>query len=118
MNAKIVSACEAFSLGQSVKALPFIADDVEWHIVGDLSIIGKAGVENTCAEATAEGNPNFENIRVIEGKSHVIVEGHDLESDVHYCDIYTVEENLIQEITSYCLTAFGEDFEDEEEEEA
>ena len=104
MNAKITAACEAFSLGQSVKALPLIADEVEWHIVGDHSIIGKAGVEDTCAEAEAEGNPNFKNLRTIESKSHVIIEGHDLESDVHYCDIYTIEESLIYEITSVSYT--------------
>ena len=109
MNAKIISACEAFSLGQSAKALPLIADEVEWHIVGDHSIIGKAGVESTCAEAEAEGNPNFKNVRVIPAKSHVVVEGHDIDSDVHYCDIYTIEENLIYEITSYCLASLEEE---------
>jgi hypothetical protein len=109
MNAKITAACQAFSLGQSARALPLIADEVEWHIVGDHSIIGKAGVEDTCAEAEAEGNPNFKNLRTIESKSHVIVEGHDLEGDVHYCDIYTIEENLIYEITSYCLARFEDD---------
>jgi hypothetical protein len=118
MNAKIISACEAFSLGQSPKALPYIADEVEWHIVGDQSILGKAGVESTCAEAAAEGNPNFNNVRTITGKSHVVVEGHDIDSDVHYCDIYTVEEDLIQEITSYCLTSFPDEEDDDEQDEA
>lgn len=114
MNAKIIAACEAFSLGKSAKALSIVADEVEWHIVGDHSIIGKDGIENACTEAEALGNPNFKNLRVISSKSHVIVEGHDLESDVHYCDIYTVEENQIHEITSYCLTALEQEFEDEQ----
>ena len=113
MNAKIVAACQAFSLGQSAKALDFIADEAEWHIVGDHIIVGKAGIENTCAEAEAEGNPNFKNIRTIEGKFHIVVEGNDLDSDVHYCDIYTIEENLIYEITSYCLARQEGDFEGE-----
>jgi hypothetical protein len=28
---------------------------------------------------------------------------------VHYCDIYTIEENLIYEITSYCLARFEDE---------
>lgn len=115
MKPKIIAACEAFSLGQSAKALPQIADEAEWHIVGDHIIVGKAGIENTCEEAEAEGNPNFKNMRTIEGKFHVIVEGNDLDSDIHYCDIYTIEEDTIYEITSYCL-ARQEDGEFEEKE--
>lgn len=114
MNAKITAACEAFSLGKSAAALPLIADEVEWHIVGDHDIVGKIDLINTCDEAAAEGNPNFKNVRTITGKSHVIVEGHDIDSDVHYCDIYTVEEDLIYEITSYCLASLEEEPEAEE----
>ena len=109
MSKKIQAACEAFSTGNAEKALPLIADSVEWHIVGDHSIVGKAGVEETCAEAAAQGNPNFENGRVITSKSHIIVEGQDFDTDVHYCDIYTIEDGLIQEITSYCLAPAGEE---------
>lgn len=116
MKAKIIAACEAFSLGQSAKALPLIADEAEWHIVGDHIIVGKAGIEQTCAEAAAEGNPNFKNIRTIEGKFHVVVEGNDLDSDIHYCDIYTIEEDTIHEITSYCLARHEGEIDDDEAE--
>lgn len=105
MNAKIVAACEAYSCGQGEKAFALIAEDVQWHIIGDHTIIGLDGLKEICAEAAAQGTPNFENTRVIQGKHHVIVEGCDLDNDVHYCDIYTTEGGLITEITSYSLAA-------------
>ncbi len=113
MKPKIIAACEAFSLGQSANALLHIADEAEWHIVGDHTIVGKAGIEATCTEAEAEGNPNFKNIRTIEGRNHVVVEGNDLDSDIHYCDIYTIEEDTIYEISSYCLARQEGDFAEE-----
>ncbi|MGJ8637911.1 MAG: nuclear transport factor 2 family protein [Opitutaceae bacterium] len=109
MNAKIIAACEAYSLGQGEKAFSLLSDDVQWHIVGDHSIIGLDGVKEMCAEAAAEGKPNFKNARTITGKHHVIVEGSDLDRDIHYCDIYTAEGGMITEITSYCLAAIEQD---------
>ena len=103
MNAKIVAACEAYSRGDGDKAFALISEDVQWHIIGDHTIMGLAGLKEICAEATAQGKPNFENTRTIQAKHHVIIEGFDLENDVHYCDIYTVEDGLITEITSYSL---------------
>jgi len=105
MSPKIVAACEAYSRGEGEKAFPLIADEVQWHIIGDHTIIGIEGLKEICAEATAQGAPNFENTRTIQGKHHVIVEGCDLDNDVHYCDIYTTENGLITEITSYSLAA-------------
>ena len=57
-----------------------------------------------CADAAAQGRPNFQNGRVIKAKNHLIVEGSDLDTDMHYCDIYAIEKEQIVEITSYCLT--------------
>ncbi|MGC6425001.1 MAG: nuclear transport factor 2 family protein [Lentimonas sp.] len=105
MNAKIIAACEAYSRGEGEKAFALISEEVQWHIVGDHTIIGLEGVKEMCAEAASQGMPNFENTRTITGKHHVIVEGSDLENDVHYCDIYTIEDGRITEITSYSLAA-------------
>lgn len=104
MNAKIIAACEAFSMGESAPALPFISHGIEWHIVGDRTIDGNAAVKEMCEDAAAQGKPNFQNGRVIKGKNHIIVEGADLDTDMHYCDIYTIEKEQIMEIASYCLT--------------
>jgi hypothetical protein len=105
MNAKISAACEAFSMGESSAALDFIADGVEWHIVGDRTIDGNAAVKEMCEDAASQGKANFQNGRVIKAKNHIIVEGADLDTDMHYCDIYTIEKEKIMEITSYCLAS-------------
>ncbi|MDQ8208504.1 nuclear transport factor 2 family protein [Coraliomargarita sp. SDUM461003] len=103
MNAKIIAACEAFSKGKAEAALPLLAEDIQWHIVGDRSIDGSAAVKEMCEEAAAQGEPNFENGRVIKAKNHIIVEGADHDTGMHYCDIYTSENDEITEITSYSL---------------
>lgn len=107
MNAKIIAACEAFSMGDARPALSLLADEIEWHIVGDRTIDGHAAVKEMCADAAAQGKPNFQNGRVIKAKNHFIVEGADLDSGMHYCDIYSIEKDEIVEITSYSLS--GED---------
>jgi len=104
MNAKIIAACEAFSMGNAEAAQPYIAEAIEWHIVGDRTIDGNAAVKEMCDDAAAQGKPNFQNGRVIKAKNHVIVEGADLDTDMHYCDIYAIDGGEIVEITSYCLT--------------
>jgi ketosteroid isomerase-like protein len=106
MNAKIIAACEAFSKGDSAGALPLIADDIEWHIVGDRTISGNTAVRDMCEDAATHGSPNFKNGRVIRAKNHVIVEGADLDTEMHYCDIYAIEQGRIVEITSYSLAGF------------
>jgi hypothetical protein len=103
MNAKIIAACEAFSMGKPEAALSFLADGIEWHIVGDRTIDGNAAVKEMCEDAASQGEPNFENGRVIKAKNHIIVEGADHDTGMHYCDIYTIENDEICEITSYSL---------------
>lgn len=104
MNAKIVAACEAFSKGDAKLALPFLSENIEWHIVGDRTIDGNEAVKEMCEDAASQGTPNFQNGRVIKGKSHIVVEGADLDTDMFYCDIYTIDGGQIAEITSYSLT--------------
>ena len=90
-------------MGDSAAALDFIADGIEWHIVGDRTIDGNAAVKEICEDAASQGKANFQNGRVIKGKSHIVIEGADLDTDMHYCDIYPIEQEQIMEITSYCL---------------
>lgn len=90
-------------MGDAVPAQAFIADDIEWHIVGDRTIDGNAAVKEMCEDAASQGTPNFKNGRVIKAKNHIIVEGADLDSEMHYCDIYAIDGGQIVEITSYSL---------------
>lgn len=104
MNAKILAACEAFSKGDAMPAQAYIAENIEWHIVGDRTIDGNIAVKEMCEDAASQGKPNFQNGRVIKAKNHIIVEGTDLDTDMHYCDIYAIDGGQIAEITSYCLS--------------
>ena len=90
-------------MGDSAAALDFIADGIEWHIVGDRTIDGKAAVKEMCEDAATQGKANFQNGHVIKGKNHIVVEGTDLDTDINQCDIYRIEKEQIMEITSYCL---------------
>ena len=87
-------------MGDSAAALDFIADGIELHIVGDHIIDGNAAVKEMCEEAASQGKANFQNGRVIRGKNHIVVEGADLDTDIHYCDIYTIEREQTMENTS------------------
>lgn len=109
MNAKIIAACEAFSMGDPAPAQAFLAENIEWHIVGDRTIDGHAAVQEMCDDAAAQGTPHFKNGRVIKAKHHIIVEGADLDSDMHYCDIYAIDGGQIAEITSYSLAGASPD---------
>ncbi len=105
MLPEIITACEGFSSGKIDSALSLMNDAIQWKIIGDHSVMGKAGVARECKEAASHGLPNFKNTKTRWGKEHVIVEGGDKEADIYYCDIYTISFERITKITSYALTA-------------
>lgn len=109
MDTELIAACEAFSRGNGPKAYAHMADDIQWHIIGDHSILGLEGVKHECEEAIKDGLPKFENHRTIRGEQCIVVEGSDVDADIHYCDIYTILDGKISEIASYCMTAAEED---------
>ena len=90
-------------MGDSVVALEFIAEGIECHIVGDRTIDGNVTTKEMCEEAASQGKANFQNGRVIKGKNHIVVEGADLDTDMHYCDIYNIEQAQNNENTTYSL---------------
>ena len=105
MTPELIAACEGFSLGKGNNAFDHLAEDAQWHIIGDHSILGREGIQYECEQAAKDGLPNFENHRTIRGENAVVVEGSDLEADIHYCDIYSITEGQISQIASYCMTA-------------
>lgn len=108
MEPKLIAACEAFSKGDGPQAFDHMADDVQWHIIGDHSILGLEGVKHECHQALEDGLPNFVNHRTIRGDACIVVEGSDVEADIHYCDLYTILNGKISQIASYCMTAAEE----------
>ena len=59
MNAKIIAACEAFSMGDPAPAQAFLAENIEWHIVGDRTIDGHAAVQEMCASVLCHPHSRF-----------------------------------------------------------
>ena len=84
MNAKLISASEAFSTGNGEAAFDQIAEDVQWHIIGDHTILGLDGLKHACEEAAKGDKPNFENHRTILGNDSIVVEGSDVEEKGHH----------------------------------
>ena len=68
--------------------------------MGDRTIDGNVTIKEMCQEAASQGKANLQNCRVIKGKNHIVVEGADLDTNIHYCDIYTIAKEQIMEITS------------------
>ena len=56
-------------MGDSAAALDFIADGIEWQIVGDHTIDGNAAVKEICEDAASQGKASFQNGRVIKGRN-------------------------------------------------
>ncbi|ADE54896.1 nuclear transport factor 2 family protein [Coraliomargarita akajimensis] len=108
MDEQLIAAAKAFSLGDGEQAFAKIAEDVQWHIIGDHTILGIDGLKHACEEASRDGKPHFENHRTILGENSIVVEGSDIEADLHYCDIYSIRDGLISEITSYSLAGADE----------
>lgn len=47
-------------MGGSVAALEFIAEGIEWHIVGDRTIDGNVTIKEMREEAASQGKANFQ----------------------------------------------------------
>lgn len=105
MLPEVIAACEAFSTGKLEPALELMVEAVQWQIVGDHTVMGRAGVERECQEAVAQGVPDFENKKTRWGDEHIIVEGGNRDGTILYCDIYTISDGRILKITSYGLSA-------------
>ena len=52
-------------MGDSVAALEFITEGIEWHIVGDRTIDGNVTIKEMWQEAASQGKANFQNGRII-----------------------------------------------------
>ena len=113
MNITVIAT--AFSNGEFEKVYPFIADNVEWVVVGDETFEGKYAVVNNCEQVSKyfkSVTANFNTMNVITQKNMVVINGtaeflrdNIRVSFVDACDIYEFNEQLkLQHITSYCIS--------------
>src|SRR5690348_14449573 len=77
MGLPIERIAEAFSRHDFTAASPSLAEDVEWDLVGDRRVTGRAAVVATCAESAAHlatVTTTFERFRVLSGPGFAVVD--------------------------------------------
>ena len=104
----------AFSSHRFGFALPYLADDVVWTLVGSEPLIGRKAVKKACertGEDLAAVTTEFQRFRTVVGEESVVVDslarytkdGGDV-SVVASCDIYDfADDGRITEIVSYTV---------------
>ena len=103
----------AFSSHRFELALPHLADDVVWTLVGADPLIGRKAVKKACERTAAElagVTTEFQRFRTVVGEDSVVVDslarytepGGDV-SIVASCDVYDFDDGRITEIVSYTV---------------
>ena len=105
--------CEAFSNGNFRFSYHILAEDIEWNIVGDKLLKGKAAVIEFCnntAAYFASVTTTFTISNIIADNTTVAIDGTALfvntESKTTHlssCDVYHFKDGLLKNITSYCI---------------
>ncbi len=103
---------EQFSQGNFSAVYDDFAETIQWQIVSNSTIKGKAAVIDFCNKMSIEmSTAKLTNTNVIAADDRVSIEGEcDFTNDkgepekVKYCDVYRFENGKIKEITSYFIT--------------
>ena len=103
----------AFSSHRFEVALPHLADDVVWTLVGSDPLIGRKAVKKACertAKDLAGVTTEFQRFRTVVGEDSVVVDSlaryTDAAGDVSIvasCDVYDFDDERITEIVSYTV---------------
>jgi len=104
---------EEFSKGNFEFAYKYLAQDIQWSIVGDELLIGKDQVIEFCnktAEYFKEVTTEFRTSNIIVDSNLVAINGtavfikkENKRTEVSSCDVYRFEGGKLKEITSYCI---------------
>ena len=104
---------EAFSSHRFELAIPHLAPDVQWDLVGADPIEGRADVVKVCrgtATELADSTTTFERFTVIDAGDYVVVDAlaryrdaDGSETAVASCDIYEFQAQQVAAITSYTI---------------
>ena len=105
---------EAFSTGNFELIYPYLADDVQWTVVGEDHFEGKKAVIDNCDQVAGyfqSVTTNFKTINIIADNNRIAVSGTaEFIRDgkrvnfVSACDVYEFNDNHeLQTITSYCI---------------
>ena len=107
----------AFSSHRFEEALPHLADDIIWTLVGAEPVIGRKAVKQACKRTgsyLADVTTEFQRFRTVVGDESVVVDslaryteaGGDV-SVVASCDIYDFVDGRVTEIVSYTVELPG-----------
>ena len=105
---------EAFSTGNFDLTFPYLADNIQWTVIGDNFTEGKQAVIDQCnqiANYFKSLTTDFKLINTITDKDRVAINGTaEFIRDgkrvnfVFSCDVYEFNDNkILQTITSYCI---------------
>ncbi|WP_018341506.1 nuclear transport factor 2 family protein [Cytophaga aurantiaca] len=102
---------QKFSNGAFAAVYTYFCDDIEWNIIGNQVLKGKADIIHFCDKMLTEmESSELTNNNIIETNEQIVIEGKcryfDAEGKdafVNYCDIYLFENDKIKTITSYCI---------------
>ena len=104
---------EAFSRHRFRETVPHMLDDLEWTLVGERTIVGKADVVAACEESAgylADVSTTFTAFKVVANQDSVVIDSRakyvdrDGEtSHVASCDIYEFVDGRLAGITSYTV---------------
>jgi hypothetical protein len=113
MQLSITQIAEAFSMGKFEITYPYLAEDIQWNIVGDKTLIGKVIVVEFCnktAKYFSEVTTRFTTKNVIENGHKVAINGtaqfinsENKSTFVSSSDVYLFEKGKLLEITSHCI---------------
>ncbi|KQQ92739.1 hypothetical protein ASF62_12975 [Leifsonia sp. Leaf325] len=113
MDATPEEIARAFSSHRFEDALPHLADDVVWSLVGADPVLGRDAVAKLCrgtAADLADVTTEFQRFRTVVGEDSVVVDslaryteaGGEV-SVVASCDIYDFDDGTVTEIISYTV---------------
>jgi hypothetical protein len=105
---------EAFSSGNFELTYSYLADNVQWIVVGEDYFGGKKAVMDNCGQVASyfkSVTTNFKTINIIADNNRVAVSGtaefirdNKRVNFVSACDVYEFNDNNeLQTITSYCI---------------
>lgn len=99
-----------FSKGNFPFTYNYMAEDVQWNVVGASVIKGKEAVIAHCNKMLGDMDGSvLTNTKHIVGEDSIATEGYcDYSNDgkpgrVEYCDVYKFDGEKLQGITSYCI---------------
>jgi hypothetical protein len=113
MSLNMEQIAEAFCSYRFPETYPYMADEIQWNIVGVEELVGRAAVIDRCGQSAKfleTVSATITKLKVRRAGTAVIVEGaaqfrdpENQTSSVASCDVFRFSEERLVEITSYVI---------------